>query len=347
VQFTAAYPGIAKDLDQYLVTGSDDKFASSAMRSFAWLAQRTANAWLTWQNDRVLYSAVLPDVPEYHFVITQQAEEFKGVNALIVTVSAEGALRLPELPNVEIAGYKTELLSQTPELAKYYFVSEADLRVLTYEDGRNLSKRGLAFSHFDVLKVENAWAGMTVKRNENLLPDQNTNPDFVFQSPVVRFVNALTPLLDADVEIDIAGFTPERPAALPVVLSNFLIAFFEAAETAGNEQRTIRLGASFSNGLQSAETSDSTPAPDLSVTVPILLTTPTSISILNLSPESQFVSSVSETINAWFSQNTPSGLQDSGKLWFDLSVYSSLSESQLPVLRIRRLFLETKILKNI
>ena len=86
--------------------------------------------------------------------------------------------------------------------------------------------------------------------------------------------------------------------------------------------------------------------PDLNIKIPILLTTPTKISILKaqLSPESPFISAVAETINDWVANNTPSGWDDSGKLWFDLSVYSSLSESQLPVLRMRRLFLETKLL---
>jgi len=73
------------------------------------------------------------------------------------------------------------------------------------------------------------------------------------------------------------------------------------------------------------------------------LTTPASISIVKekLGPESPFVKAVSDTINDWFKNNKPSGVQDTGKLWFDLSVYSSLSESQLPVLRMRRLFLAT------
>ena len=87
------------------------------------------------------------------------------------------------------------------------------------------------FSDFDILKIENAWAGAAVKRNENLLPDKITNPDFVFQSPVVRFVNVLTPLLDPDEEIDIADYKL-TPAPLSKYLSDFLIAFFEGARQA-------------------------------------------------------------------------------------------------------------------
>jgi hypothetical protein len=158
----------------------------------------------------------------------------------------------------------------------------------------------------------------------------------------VRFINVLTPLLDPDVEIDIADYTTQQPAKLAQFLSNFLIAFFASAQTSGNDKRTIRMGASYSYGLQP----EGAQIPDLDVTLPILLTLPTSISILaeNLSPNSQFIRSVSDTITAWFVANEPSRLHDGGRLWFDLSVYSSLSESQLPVLRMRRLFLETKLL---
>ena len=84
--------------------------------------------------------------------------------------------------------------------------------------------------------------------------------------------------------------------------------------------------------------------PDLEVLIPILLSMPTSISILKLGPDSPFIKDVSDTIEIWFRNNDPSGIKESGKLWFDLSVYSSLSDSQLPVLRMRRLFLATNLL---
>lgn len=349
VQFAAAYPGIARDLDQYLVTETDSQVAFNAISSFAWLAQRTAKAWQTWQEDGELHNASQLESPEYHFVIGQRPEEISGVIALVVSVTGDDfGLRLPQLPEVEIAGYITKVWSQTTDAVSYYFVSEQDQQLLPYETGRNLSSRQLLFRDFDILKIENAWAGAAVKRNENLLPGQITNSDFVFQSPVVRFVNVLTPLLDPDGDINIAGFTSEPTAPLAKFLSNFLIAFFEAAQTIGNENRTIRLAAAYGYGLQDSGEGDEAfvQVPDLNITIPILLTTPTSISILkqNLSPESQFISDVSDTITAWFLRNGPSGLDDSGRLWFDLSVYSSLSESQLPVLRMRRLFLATNLL---
>ena len=347
VQFTTAYPGIARDLDQYLATGTDSQIAFNAIGSFAWLAQRAAKAWLTWQTDRMHHTAALPESPEYHFVIVQQKGDVNSKSALVVSVTADDSgVRLPQLPRVEIAGYTTKVKTETIDSVSYYF--EQDGEVLTYEIGRNLSSRQLVFSDFDILKIENAWAGAAVKRNENLLPDKITNPDFVFQSPVVRFVNVLTPLLDPDVDINIADFTNAPPALLSKYLSDFFIAFFEGAQTIGNENRTIQLAAAYAYGLHDSTVDDAASqlVPDLDIRIPILLTTPTSISILRdqLSPESPFISAVAETINGWFGDNTPVGSDDSGKLWFDLSVYSSLSESQLPVLRMRRLFLETRLL---
>lgn len=340
VQFTAAYPGIARDLDQYLATGTNDAVAHNAISSFAWLAQRAAKAWLTWQNTREFYTAENIDSPEYHFVISQHGELVNAVNALVVVAAYGEGVRASQLPKIEIDGYETKPKTQTPDSASYYFISMQDGQVLSYETGRNLSARQLVFNDFDILKVENAWAGAAVKRNENLLPGETTNPAFVFQSPVVRFVNVLTPLLDPDEEVDIADFTIQKPAKLAQYLSDFMIAFFEAAQTAGNENRTVRLGAAYGYGLQSAGQAE---ALDLEVTIPILLTTPTPISILKekLGPDSPFIKAVSDTVNDWFKLNKPSGVPDSGRLWFDLSVYSSLSQSQLPVLRMRRLFLST------
>ena len=345
VQFTAAYPGIARDLDQYLATGTNNEVAFNAIASFAWLAQRAAKAWGTWQADRLVHKEALPESPEYHFVIAQRAADVSGVEALVVSVTGEAAaLGLPQLPRVEIVGYTTRVLSQAGTSVDYYF--EQNEQILTYETGRNLSSRQVVFSDFDILEIENAWAGAAVKRNENLLPDKITNPEFVFQSPVVRFVNVLTPLLDPDEEIDIADFTALPSAPLARYLSDFFIAFFAGAQTVGNENRTIQLAAAYGYGLADA-VAGATVMPDLNIRIPILLSTPTSISILpqNLSPASPFINAVAETINDWFVNNSPTGTKDSGRLWFDLSVYSSLSESQLPVLRMRRLFLETKLLE--
>ncbi len=342
VQFSAAYPGIARDLDRFLATGTDEQNARTAISSFAWLAQRAAKAWHTWQNGGALYSAAPLDSPEYHFVITQRGEARDGVNALVVTVQTTdlAGFRLPQLPEIQIEGYKTVPFAPTMDSASYYFVSLQDEKVLPYETGRNISTRRMVFKDFDILKVENAWAGAAVKRNEDLIEGETTNPAFVFQSPVVRFVNVLTPLLDPDEKIDIADYAKQKPAKLAQFLSDFLIAFFEEAQTVGNENRTIRLGASYGYGLQdSGETSAL--VPDLEVTIPILLSMPTPISIVKLAPDSPFIKDVSDTIEFWFRTNAPSGLKESGKLWFDLSIYSSLSDSQLPVLRMRRLFLST------
>jgi LysM repeat protein len=346
VQFSDAYPGIARDLDRFLATGTEEQNARTAISSFAWLAQRVAKAWHTWQETQALYSAERFDSPEYHFVITQRAESVNGVNALVVTVQTTDALgaRLPHLPEIQIEGYKTVPFAPTMDSAAYYFVNLQDEKVLPYDTGRNISTRRLVFKDFDILKVENAWAGAAVKRNEDLIEGEKTNPAFVFQSPVVRFVNVLTPLLDPDEKIDIADYAQEKPAKLAQFLSDFFIAFFEKAQTVGNENRTIRLGASYGYGLQDSGEETSGLMPDLEVTIPILLSMPTSISIVKLAPDSPFIKDVSDTIEFWFKNNGPSGVKASGKLWFDFSIYSSLSESQLPVLRMRRLYLDTNII---
>jgi hypothetical protein len=78
VQFSAAYPDIAKVLKQYLTPGTNNEIALNAIASFAWLVQRTANAWQVWQNDRRLYNTLL-DSTEYHFVITQRVEKVNDV----------------------------------------------------------------------------------------------------------------------------------------------------------------------------------------------------------------------------------------------------------------------------
>ena len=327
VQFTSAYPQIATDLNQQPLKGN-------AISSFAWLAQRVADAWRDWPNDHDAPNTV-PSA--HHFSIVERAEVISGVNALVVSITANGSgLRLPR---IELAGHKTRVLTETIDSASYYFLNEEDEQVLSCDRGRKINSRQLVLEGFKVAKIENASAELAVTRNKDLLPGRITSLEFVFRTPFVGFGSVVTPALDSDVEINIARCTPETPASLATFLSNLLRALFEEANS-GDKNRTIALAISYSYGPTSLPQ-----LPD-AVVIPVLLINQLSIPISNeeLSPDSGFVSDVSNSINDWLKTAKPEGVSTNGKLWFDLSLYASLTETQLPVARMRRLFLETKLL---
>lgn len=49
----------------------------------------------------------------------------------------------------------------------------------------------------------NAWSGIRVARNKNLVSSADTHPDFIYQTPLVRFNDRMMPLLEYDENLSI------------------------------------------------------------------------------------------------------------------------------------------------
>jgi hypothetical protein len=347
LQFSQAYPGIAADLDDYLVKGGDAQIALNAARSFAWLADRAARAWGNWDTDINRYLGLRQESPEFEFQILERPFDHEGAKILKVTVAAETVGMA--LPLFQIPGYETEppLPPDGAQEVSYLFYREVEgaKQYLGYQEAKKLNRREVTFRDFDVMDIENAWAGAFVVRNEDLVPGKITNPLFKYQTPIIRFVNPLMPALDPALEINIAEFTPEgtsAPHTLEALLSNFFAAFFKGIGGAViDETRTIKLGGSYRYYVQKAEERQV----DLQATLPIFQTTPTPFQIEESGAPAEsntFVTAISEMVRGWVGEHQPSGIETDGRLFFDLSVFSSLSQTKLPVLRLRNLYLPSK-----
>jgi hypothetical protein len=209
--------------------------------------------------------------------------------------------------------------------------------------------RTLVINNLDVMSTENAWGGIQLARNKVLVTGITTNPQFVYQTPVVRFVNIVTPLLDSDEPVNIAQIENNNPVAtLEYFLCVLFKAIFAPSGTAGNGNetgtRTIRVGCSYGYDIRSVQ--DPNEGQAMMVSVPVLLTPPFSFDLSSdvgqdctvaPSPES-FVYTLGQAIRAWFSGYGPS--TNGGVFTFDISVFAGLSQTNLPVLRLRDLFLE-------
>jgi LysM repeat protein len=355
VQFSQAYPAILEDLDKYLLIGANDDKAWSALRSFAWLVCRTGNAWTRWEQDRLSYGDLFLAQPEYEFEITQSpyvppsSVDTDTEERLKVTVDLKSDM--PEFPVVEIEGYDPVPPPGPDETGKISFLyirkedpPQPEPKYLGYEEGVAKTTRTVQLENkLDVLKEENAWAGISVIRNQHLDPGETreVNPDFIYKTPIIRFINVVTPLLDPAVEINIAEFTPPpaggpQEVSLKTYLSNFFRVFFREVPVVSGATRTITLGCNYRYDLQPPSGSESDA---MRVLVPVFLTLPYPFQIpQDWDPDQgNFVNLVAESITDWLTRNTPSS--DGARLYFDLSLFSSLSDSKLPVLRLRKLYL--------
>ena len=195
--------------------------------------------------------------------------------------------------------------------------------------------------------TENAWGGLQLSRNMAPVSGVETNPEFVYQTPIVRFVNLVTPILDSSEPVNIAEIQPSNPSTtleyFLCVLLNALFAESQAATRAFGADdtgtRTIRVSCSYGYDISGG----ANPEP-LIVTVPVLLFPPFPFDLSQLgttctsSPSSgTFVESLGQAIRTWFSGYNPSTA--GGLFTFDISVFAGLSQTNLPVLRLRDLFL--------
>ncbi len=345
LQFSSAYRGIQDDLNRYLLDQSDPAKAFTAMQSMAWLTGRVATAWGYWEEDQELYKdqAASENTPS-RYQFTEGQTEIEGQDALRITVTPQGTGGFA-LPEITIEGFITETLEDRPELRSfaYYTLQNETRHYLSPDEGRNITQRNILYKHFNIIEQENVWSGLSVARNKILVPGIATSEAFIYTTPVIRFVSVLTPLLDSDTPINLAQYTAgsgRRP--LQVYLSNFLKALF--AEIADQHTvRQIKLGAVYRYNIQAG-------IDGLSTDIPISISTPYNFRIpedwdslscpealAGISPQSPFVCQWAAVITQWFRSNNP--ITTDARIKLDVSLYSGLSDTHLPVLRLNDLYI--------
>jgi len=231
-----------------------------------------------------------------------------------------------------------------------YYTGEAEnKKYLTPDEGRKITQRTVGYSGLNIIMEENAWAGISVTRNKVLVPDVATNNAFIYTTPTIRFISVLTPLLDPAIEINLADYTDTGgQQTLQLYIANFLKALF--SEIINEDTvRQIKVDSRYNYSLQEADTS-------LRAEIPIGLTTPYNIKIpadldistcplspADITPSSAFVCQITAMIQQWFTTNQP--VTTDAKFTFDISLFAALSDTQLPVLRLRNIYIKENNIK--
>jgi hypothetical protein len=138
-------------------------------------------------------------------ILNMQTSRITAYSAATRTITVDPAF--PAAPAVNDK-FTIELLvkpdtQQAPPTAVYKFTNPNPSSDLT---------RKLVFTDLDVMGTENAWGGIQLSRNLVLVEGIQTNPLFVYQTPTVRFVNKVTPLIDSYNPIDIARIVSDAVA---------------------------------------------------------------------------------------------------------------------------------------
>ena len=218
-----------------------------------------------------------------------------------------------------------------------------------YPDGTPAQAQLQQFLRFydrDLLYNENAWAGVYLTRNEDLISSGPlgptgvpgatgpipTNPQFVYQTPLVRFVNKFTPLITNQNPISVAEIGTTGVAARAArPLDAYLADLFDALLDLGPGSASagtylLKVGASYGYPLATARAQTGpTDQTELLASTPLLLRPS-----VEIGPDTKpaFVRELSTAIRTWVADNHLA--RDVGKLVFQITVFSGAGEVLSP-----------------
>lgn len=337
--FNAVYPEISADL-ALLLTEPSNAAVGVALQAFTTLVQAVSTAW---QNAPQRFALALDEDGEQHWydfatlINQQQPEQYE----YLLLANNEPQPLWPTINNAN------PTLALTSEALYDFTAPVAQPLDLTF-----------SFDALDTIQRQSGWAGLSITRNQNLLgsaaPTEQTNPAFVYQTPLTLFTNQITPslLLDVLAPLSENNSVADSAAALKQALSDFFTVLFNLATQPPATTFQIRAACRYVYVLAAQETDIIAALNDpqtLAPSLPLVLN-PTA----NFNPTSDadptnpnsFVSLLAEAVLA---NANALGLTDStgaalvpGACLFDVTVYSSLLQSgqtnvaSKPVLDIRK-----------
>jgi hypothetical protein len=339
-ELVTVVPDVRRDLDEILaaIDGTTDPVrdaqqvhdAGVALASFAELvggvvaAARGSGLTVSPTPPRLVGD---PDLT-FAFSVSESVVALDGGDALLVTV--DGALPRG------VGGVEVLVADETYACTPYGEATPAS-RGFVYRDrvtgaylsarvGQAVPDRTVVVSDLDVFERQDAWAAVHLTRNEELVPDRPTAPDFVYVTPEVRFAHPALPTLTVATPFDIASIgSPDGPVTRS--LRDQLAALFSAL-LARNTQPSLT--------LQAEVTYAYAINPELSpLVLPVFFLPPTAIDVQPgaTGPGSlaELLDSWAAVVAGWFAEDRPVG---HGTLGVDLVALSHLTQWPMPVLRL-------------
>lgn len=316
----------------------------NAIDWFANIVEGVADTWGSWdpvnneRDSQLAGVALMPYSWEYEF------EEFlNGDQALIRMLAHTSDSNAPvQVPTVEVALVDSTMADATRSVGPN---GEHDFSYLWTEPELPEDRpRTFKLENLDVLNTENAWGSVRLARNLKLnspgyspSAGRQTNPSFVYQTPESRFVNKITPLLDTIVPVVLPGGGLKSLEAHLVVMLESLF----ASAGSQNIERLLKLGVRYAYDVRGLRGEDPlAKGPDqldeFISYMPVLQRMPFKFRP-DAAGRNSLAAELAGEMNAWFNQVKPERAH--AYYEFDVSIFAALSVTDLPVLRLRRIWL--------
>lgn len=340
-RFSYEYPEIEPHLSTITDAAFEEKdvdVATAALSRMSELIDGVANTWGAWSNPAINRNSmrladftgdtanpgITPIDQTYKFRFT---DEGKTITVTGVNYTSSDNSPLSDLPYPDITGYTKG--------------TESDNQVIyTLASGDAPDTIELAFDELNIGTHQSAISRSYIERNADIAPDcYVTNKAFIFHTPVVSFKTPIVPLIDATEPI-----TLDEEINLSTVISNFFNDFLgdDPSKSVVKElQFTLEVGAEF---LMSSNTSD--PANQTLVSkTPILFSqtavaTPSNDSGTPDTTLEDYECSLVNQILTWHDGISSDSGSATQMLYLSFTLFADVSESKLPLLRIRELQIE-------
>ena len=341
-KFDADYPALVAPLRQQ---------DPGAISKFADLVHGVAGAWEAWGEPQ----AAAGHLPQAQAALAEYRYRYRMDELLddseiqVFWLPVEQPVPVkPTFPWIQLTVGDGEPQCLKPDLAPDHQSATYTYQGSQSDDPR--LERTVILPGLDVLNTENGWGGIQLSRNEVLFPDDpaiQTNRHFVYQTPLVRFINKKTPLVDAGLAIDVGT---AQPQPLVNILSELFQALFEGADAqapaaveGAGDRRVMRLNCRYAYDVRGVTGNAEGPVENAAflVYLPVLDQPPFEFVLgTDWSPNdpTSFVGRLATAIEtSWRQRENPSTSR--AFLLFDLAVFAALSDIQLPVLQLRQLWL--------
>lgn len=336
-RFSVEYPVFADNLSDI------DAMESANITWFAELVEGVANAWGPWvtqmASTRSTLQAALEEF-QWGYQVDEVIHSDTGTVDIIVHRDAPDPALVPPRTEARFPDIQLTLPDNSTIVLDDPSVS-GDEATYTFDWAGELPDRrvrSLIIDDLDILNVENGWGGIQLARNLNLsaYEGRSTNPSFIYQTPLVRFVNKVTPMIDVRTPINIPDNVTASGTSLAAYLEAMLDALFHGALEPGAKDRLAKIGVryGFDNRGQQTVAEGPLQGDEVIVELPVLQRMP-----FEYRPDqaAALAGPLAQEIQEWFDAVLP--LTAGGYYDIDFSVFAALSNTQLPVLRVRHLWI--------
>ncbi|SDF78063.1 LysM peptidoglycan-binding domain-containing protein [Chitinophaga filiformis] len=332
----SVYTVLEKQLTQVTAGTADDdpllSTVSTALASYTALVSQVVDAsqsnMLAMPPGNMRYTST--DVLPYTFYIQEGSATIDDVQALIVSVHGLPPEGIGQ-PLVDIKGYERQVYTDvcTGDWCYYY---TKDGKPLPAATGQVIPDRTVIIPTMNILARQDAATTAFIRRNVELVPGKQSSEPFIYTTGTVEFSNPYHPTTDTDTPVDISTINApsgqHNYASLTTQLTNLFNALLEE-----NSQDTVSF-------LMSCQYTYQLNASTANVGLPVIMQPIQSIQVKPGATTgdkklADMIADWAGSIGVWYKSRNP--VTTNAALWFDLTIFSNLTQQPLPLVRLRSL----------